>query len=75
MKPYKNLGIDSGVVAYEITDDAITIKFRDGGIYRYDYAVTGENEVEHMKRCALAGRGLATFINRQVRERFAAKLS
>jgi len=75
VKPYGNHNEDSGVVAYEITDDAITIKFRDGGIYRYDYAVTGENEVEAMKRRALAGRGLATFINRHVRERFAAKLS
>jgi hypothetical protein len=75
MKPYQNRSADSGVVAYEITDDSIVIKFRDGGIYRYDHAVTGKNEVEEMKRRALAGKGLATFINRNVRERFAAKLS
>jgi hypothetical protein len=74
MKPYKNLNSDSGVIAYEIADKSITIKFRDGGKYLYDYVSPGQADVDEMKRLALAGKGLATYINAHVRERFAGKL-
>lgn len=75
MKRYRDLSGQSGVVAYEISDDAITVKFRDGDVYLYDYATTGRREVEEMKRLAVAGRGLSTFISRVVKERYARKWS
>ncbi|WP_353554184.1 hypothetical protein [Paraburkholderia terrae] len=75
MKRYRDLSGQSGVVAYEVSDDAITVKFRDGDVYLYDYATTGLREVEEMKRLAVAGQGLSTYISRYVRERFAVKVS
>jgi hypothetical protein len=74
MERYKNRSSDSGVVAYDIGPDFIVVEFRDGGTYRYDYASTGKLEVERMKSLALLGRGLATYINTNVRG-FADKLS
>ena len=74
MQPYKNLSGTSGVVAFDIGDHHIDIKFQDGHKYRYDYTTPGQKEVEIMKSLAPTGKGLATFINQNVRERFAAKL-
>lgn len=74
MTPYKDLSANSGVVAFEIQREAIAVEFRSGGIYLYDYDTTGREQVEEMKVLALEGRGLATYINRHVRERFARKL-
>lgn len=74
MERYMSLTGDSGVVAYAVGTDSIVVEFRDGGRYRYDYASTGKAEVEEMKRLAVLGRGLATYINTNVRERFAEKL-
>jgi hypothetical protein len=75
MKRYRDLSGQSGVVAYDISNDAITVKFRDGDVYRYDYSSTGQREVEEMKRLALAGQGLATYISRFVKDRYARKWS
>jgi len=74
MERYKNLSGNSGVVAYEAGPDYIKIKFRDGGVYLYNYSITGRDNVERMKELAEEGRGLATFINKYVREDYAAKL-
>jgi hypothetical protein len=75
MRPYRNLSGTSGVVAFEFGDHHIDIQFRDGYCYRYDYAKPGRKEVETMKSLARTGKGLATFINQNVRERFAKRLS
>ena len=75
MKPYKNLNRDSGVVAYQIAENSITIKFQDGGIYAYTYAKPGWHKVEAMKKLAQKGAGLATYINRNVRENYARRIA
>lgn len=72
MTPYENA--NSGIVAYEIQREAIIVEFRHGGRYLYDHDTTGREHVEEMKVLALEGRGLATYINKQVRKRFAMKL-
>ena len=72
MKPYGNGS--TGVVAYEIHDDAIDIKFANGDIYRYDETKPGPVDVEIMKRFARAGRSLTTYISKYVKDRYAAKL-
>lgn len=74
MEQYKNLGGDSGVVAFEVGPDSIKVQFRDGSIYLYNYQSTGKDNVEHMKGLAAGGVGLNSFISRVVRKAYAAKL-
>jgi hypothetical protein len=64
VKPYANLSGDSGVVAYAIGADFIDVQFKSGTIYRYSHASAGQIAVERMKRLAVAGQGLSTFISR-----------
>ncbi len=73
MKRYKNLGGDSGIVAYEDGEDFIKVKFSDGSIYFYNYTKPGPDEVEHMKQLAEQGQGLNSYISRHIRKRYAAK--
>lgn len=75
MQPYRNLSGTSGVVAFSLGDRHIDIEFEGRQRYRYDYSIPGQWEVETMKSLAKGGKGLATFINQHVRERFATKLS
>ena len=74
MTPYGNSNGSSGVSAFEIQREAIIVEFRHGGKYVYDHDTTGREHVEEMKVLALEGRGLATYINKNVRNLFAAKL-
>ena len=73
MKRYQDLSGASGVRAYAITEQAVTVQFADGGIYVYSYASAGRERIEEMKRCALAGRGLATYISQHVGHAYASK--
>ena len=74
MKSYRNLGGDSGIIAYEDGEDFIKVQFSDGSIYLYNYTKPGPNEVEHMKQLAEKGQGLNSFISRVIRKRYAAKV-
>jgi hypothetical protein len=74
MQPYKNLSGSSGVVAFQIGDQHIDIEFEGKQRYRYDYTKPGQQEVETMKVLAKSGKGLATFINQNIRDRFSTKL-
>jgi hypothetical protein len=75
MEPYKNLGSDSGVAAYEIGDDYIRVQFTDGAIYLYTYASAGADNIEEMKSLARNGEGLNAFINTTVRKLYERKES
>jgi hypothetical protein len=74
MERYQNLSGNSGVLAYEIGGDFIKVQFKDGSIYLYNYASTGQQDVETMKSLATNGSGLNSFISRYVRKAFAAKM-
>lgn len=74
MQRYQDLSGDSGVAAFELRPRAIIIAFKDGDRYLYDDTAPGEAHVEAMKELALAGRGLATYINQRVRDNYARKL-
>lgn len=74
MERYRNRGGDSGIVAYEIGPDSITVMFSDGAVYLYTYQSAGSANIERMKRLAIAGEGLNSFINRCVRKDYARKL-
>ena len=71
---YKNLSGKSGVDSYEIREKSIVVKFRYAGKYLYNYDRPGKEQVEEMKRMAIAGLGLSTYISRNVKKTFAKKL-
>jgi len=48
MERYQNLGGDSGVAAYEIGPDSITVQFREGSIYLYNNQSTGASNIQQM---------------------------
>jgi hypothetical protein len=74
MKPYLNLSGDSGIVAYSIGADFIRIRFRGSEeIYTYSHASAGRGNIQEMKRLARSGKGLATFISREVRDQYESK--
>ena len=74
MQQYKNLSGSSGVMAYECGSDYIQVRFRnDDYIYLYNYSKPGRQNTEKMKRLARGGRGLSTFISREIRENYASK--
>jgi hypothetical protein len=75
MTSYQNLGGDSGVSAYEIANTSIKVKFKTGAVYLYDYSKPGLSHVEQMKLFAQAGKGLNSYIGRNVRTNYAAKLN
>lgn len=74
MEHYKNLGGDSGISAFDIGETSITIYFKKGGIYVYNYLRPGRAEVEHMKILAINGVGLNSYIQRYVGIRYAQRL-
>ncbi|CAN5320362.1 hypothetical protein BH10PLA2_BH10PLA2_02880 [soil metagenome] len=58
MTPYANRNGTSGVVAYEISTESITVAFRDGSVYLYTYTSAGKGNIERMKKMAQGGRRL-----------------
>lgn len=74
MHRYRNLDGTSGVHAYQLLDDAIAVRFANGAVYIYDEATTGKDAVLQLRRLAVAGRGLATYISQHVQDRYADRL-
>lgn len=69
MERYRNRGDDSGVSSYEIGTDFIKVKFsKTIRTYTYSYRRAGRVHVESMKRLALSGNGLNSYINRYVKD-------
>ncbi len=66
MTPYENQGGSSPILAFEIGDDSIMIKFVDGSLYLFTYQSAGSSNVEQMKKYAMFGHGLNGFISRFV---------
>jgi len=75
MERYKNIGGDSGIAAYEISGDSIKVKFNDGAVYLYTSQSAGAANLAELKRLAVEGSGLNSFIGRVVRKGYAAKLN
>lgn len=74
MERYKNLGGNSGVSAYEIGAESITVQFTSGAVYLYTYKSAGSSNIEKMKSLAVAGQGLNSFITINVRKGYESKL-
>ena len=74
MQRYANKSGHSGVVAYAIGDEAITVKFTGGDRYEYTAGSAGADHLARMQALAREGRGLSTYISQHVRDRYARKL-
>ncbi len=74
MVHYKNLNGNSNVIAYDIGDSSITVRFADLSAYLYDYTRAGKAHVDQMKRLALAGRGLNSYIKTRVDRLYTRKI-
>ncbi len=74
MQGYKNLSGASGVQAYEIGDQSITVRFNSGERYLYTDGSAGADNIAEMQRLATLGSGLSTFISQVVKERYERKL-
>lgn len=66
MECYKNLNGNSGIASYELRADSILVQFNTGKPYVYSYLSAGSANVEQMKRLAVAGSGLNSFIMNNV---------
>jgi len=71
---YKNLSGDSKVVKYEIAKDSMKIRFADCSVYIYTNQSADPRNISKMKTLAVAGKGLGTFIDANVKDRFARKI-
>jgi hypothetical protein len=75
MQRYKNLGGESGVVAYDIDAGQIIVQFRNGDRYLYTEDSAGAANVARMQALARAGRGLSSFISQHVHDRYERKVN
>jgi hypothetical protein len=68
MEIYLDLDSDSGVIAYEIGDTYIRVRFdKTFKIYKYSYYKAGQFHVEKMKILAKSGNGLNSYIMKNVK--------
>ncbi len=74
MQIYKNLGGNSNIHSFEMGVDYIDVQFNTGAIYRYSYKNPGRGHVEYMKKLALEGCGLNSYINRNVRKNYECRI-
>jgi hypothetical protein len=71
---YKNLSGKSTVATYQLLKDAVTIGFTSHGKYIYSNQSAGSHNVSKMKTLAIAGKGLGTFIENTLKDKFARKV-
>ena len=67
MIQYKNLGGNSNIHAFSIGTNFIDVQFNGGKTYKYSYYSAGREKVEQMKRLAIQGQGLNSYIMRYVK--------
>lgn len=73
MQKYQDINGDTGVFAYEDGDGFIAVKFKDNATYLYTNESAGSHNITQMKTLAQNGDGLNSFINRNVKKRYARK--
>ena len=71
METYGNAGGSSGISAYEIGADYVSVQFSNTGkVYTYSYGKAGKSHVDQMKKLARSGSGLNSYIMRNVKSLF-----
>lgn len=68
MIPYKNVHRLSSILAYEISDESIRIEFVSGAVRDYTFQNVGREHVEAMKKCAVRGKGLGSYVMNNERQ-------
>lgn len=74
MTKYKNLSGKSTVAMFDLAKDGVTVRFADHSVYIYSNQSAGPENVSKMKTLAVAGKGLGTFIDSTVKDKFARKV-
>ncbi len=74
MKRYANLGGKSAVAFYNIEKDAVTIRFANHSVFEYNNQSAAPANISKMKTLAIAGKGLGTFIETNLKDRFSRKI-
>lgn len=67
---YKNLSGKSTVARYELRKDSVAIRFTDHSVYIYTNQTADPENISKMKTLANAGKGLGTFIEANLKDRF-----
>jgi hypothetical protein len=62
MIPYKNVNRLSSILFYEYGDEWIRVEFVSGAVREYNYQNVGRDHVEAMKKCAVKGKGLGSYV-------------
>lgn len=70
---YANVGGTSGVATYDHGDDWMVVNFTTGSRYIYTLKSTSPESLGYLKKYAIAGKGLNSYIMRQLREDYAGK--
>lgn len=70
MQQYKGANRNTGVIAYQIGDGHIAVQFRDGSLYLYTNHSAGKAAIDEMKKLAVKGVGLTTYINQHVKDKY-----
>lgn len=76
MTRYQNNSGQSGIIGYQIYEDSITVEFKESNknghrFYSYTYSSAGKTNIEEMKKLAVQGLGLNSYINLHVRKDYA----
>jgi hypothetical protein len=74
MKKYLNKEGHSGVTGYEIDPAGILVEFNHDAVYLYTYESAGREAIKMMKTLAEDGRGLSTYISRNVKDNYKEKV-
>lgn len=71
---YKSENPNAGVQNYELVKGGIILEFADRDFrYVYNAEKPGAHHVAEMIRLARSGRGLTTYVNKHIRDNYAAK--
>ncbi len=73
MQRYQNAG-NSGVQLFEAGSEFIILEFRDATRYLYNYIRPGRQHVHAMMKLAEKGIGLATYVNKHIRDNYFERL-
>jgi hypothetical protein len=74
MKKYLNKEGHSGVTGYEINPEGILVEFNHDTVYLYTDESAGSKLIDIMKTLAKDGRGLSTYISREVKDNYKEKV-
>lgn len=70
---YKNVGGKSPILKFELEKDAVNLRYASAA-FRYTNQSAGPANIAKMKTLALAGKGLDTFVQANLKDRFERKI-